>query len=120
VAEQRSTSPALEIRKTTKKSNILGPYIPHGLFQTKGELCAKFGSDGLRNADLKKEQINTQRKKGQNDKKVHKGKEKLGPYIPYGLLETNGEMCAKFDSDRFRNVDLYKVQTHTLTFASIY
>jgi hypothetical protein len=33
------------------------------------------------------------------------------PYIPYGLFQTTGEMCAKFGSDRFRNVDLYKVQT---------
>jgi len=35
----------------------------------------------------------------------------VGPYIPYGLFQTTGEMCAKFGSDRFRNVDLYKVQT---------
>ena len=36
----------------------------------------------------------------------------MGPYIPYGLFQTTGEMCAKFGSDRFRNVDLYKVQTN--------
>jgi hypothetical protein len=34
------------------------------------------------------------------------------PYIPYGLLETKGEMCVKFGSDRLRNVDLYKVHTN--------
>jgi hypothetical protein len=28
-----------------KRSKTLGPHIPYGLFQTKGELCAKFGSD---------------------------------------------------------------------------
>jgi len=36
----------------------------------------------------------------------------VGPYIPYGLLQITGEMCAKFGSDRFRNVDLYKVETN--------
>jgi hypothetical protein len=36
----------------------------------------------------------------------------VGPYIPYGLFQTTGEMCAKFGSDKFRNVDLYKVQTN--------
>jgi len=44
----------------------------------------------------------------------------VGPYIPYGLFQTTGEMCAKFGSDRFRNVDLYKVQTNKLTFIFIY
>jgi hypothetical protein len=34
------------------------------------------------------------------------------PYIPYGLFQTKGEMCAKFGSNRFRNVNLYKVQTN--------
>jgi len=29
-------------------------------------------------------------------------------------------MCAKFGSDRFRNVDLYKVQTNLQTFIFIY
>ena len=33
--------------------------------------------------------------------------------MPYGLFQTTGETCAKFGSDRFRNVDLYKVHTHT-------
>jgi hypothetical protein len=33
-----------------------------------------------------------------------------GPYIPYGLFQTKGEPCAKFGSNWFRNVDLYKVQ----------
>jgi len=36
----------------------------------------------------------------------------VGLYIPYGLFQTTGEMCAKFGSDRFRNVDLYTVQTN--------
>jgi len=44
----------------------------------------------------------------------------VGPYMPYGLFETTGEMCAKFGSDRFRNVDLYKVQTNIQTFIFIY
>jgi hypothetical protein len=35
----------------------------------------------------------------------------VGPYIPYDL-QTKGEMCAKFGRDRFRNVDLYKLQTN--------
>jgi hypothetical protein len=34
----------------------------------------------------------------------------LGPYIPYGLFQTKGQMSAKFGSDWFRNVNLYKVQ----------
>ena len=44
----------------------------------------------------------------------------MGPYIPYGLFQTTEEMCAKFGSDRFRNVDLYKVQTNIQTFIFIY
>jgi len=40
--------------------------------------------------------------------------------MPYGLFQTTGEMCVKFGSDRFRNVDLYKVQTNKQTFISIY
>jgi len=39
----------------------------------------------------------------------------VGPYIPYGLFQTTGKTCAKFGSDRFRNVDLYKVQTNIET-----
>jgi len=39
----------------------------------------------------------------------------LGPYMPYSLFQTTGEMCAKFGSDRFRNVDLYKVETNIQT-----
>jgi hypothetical protein len=31
--------------KSRKEPNIFGPYIPYGLFQTKGEMCAKFGSE---------------------------------------------------------------------------
>jgi hypothetical protein len=40
----------------------------------------------------------------------------VGPYIPYGLFQTKGETCAKFGSDRCRNVDLYKVQTNIHTY----
>jgi hypothetical protein len=36
----------------------------------------------------------------------------LGPYITFRLFQSKGEMCAKFGSDSFRNVNLYKVQTH--------
>jgi len=35
----------------------------------------------------------------------------VGPYIPYDLLQTKGETSAKFNGDRFRNVDFYRVQT---------
>jgi hypothetical protein len=31
------------------------------------------------------------------------------------FFQTKGEMCAKFGSDWFRNVNLYNVQTHTHT-----
>jgi len=37
---------------------MFGPYIPYGLFQTKG--CAKFGSDWCRNVNLCKVQTNKQ------------------------------------------------------------
>jgi len=43
-------------------------------------------------------------------RKGRKGSNIVGPYIPYDLLQTKGETCAKFGWDRFRNVDLYKVQ----------
>jgi len=39
----------------------------------------------------------------------------VGPYVSYGLFQTTEETCAKFGSDRFRNVDLYKVQTYKQT-----
>ena len=42
------------------------------------------------------------------------------PYKPYGLFQTNGETCAKFGSDRFRIMNLYKVQTNKQTFIFIY
>jgi len=42
----------------------------------------------------------------------------VGPYIPYDLLQTKGETCEKFGSDRFRNVDLYKF--HTNKHSSLY
>jgi hypothetical protein len=44
----------------SKRSNIVGPYIPYGLFQTKGEMRAKFGSDWFRNVNLYKVQTNFQ------------------------------------------------------------
>ena len=47
--------------------------------------------------------------------KGRRGSNIFGPYIPYGLFQTKREMCAKFGSDRFRNVDLYKVQTNKQT-----
>jgi len=37
--------------------------------------------------------------------------EYCGSIISYDLLHTKGETCAKFGGNRFRNVDLYKVQT---------
>jgi len=43
-----------------------------------------------------------------------------GPYIPYGLFQTKGEMCAKFGSDRFRNVNLYKFHTYKETNIHLY
>ena len=47
-------------QKRSKKSNIVGPYVPYGLFQTKGEMCAKFGSDLFRNVNLYK--VHTKKK----------------------------------------------------------
>jgi len=45
-------------QKRSKRSNIVGPYIPYGLFQTKREMCAKFGSDWFTNVNLYKVQTN--------------------------------------------------------------
>jgi len=45
-------------------------------------------------------------------RKGRKGSNIVGPCIPYELLQTNGEKCAKFGWDQFRNLDLYKVQTN--------
>jgi len=42
----------------------------------------------------------------------------VGPYIPYDLLQTKGETCAKFGLDQFRNVDFYKF--HTNKHSSLY
>jgi len=44
----------------------------------------------------------------------------VGPYIPYDLLQTKGETCAKFGSDWFRNVDLYKFHTNKQTVIFMY
>jgi len=41
--------PKIQGPKRLKRSRISGPY---GLFQTKGETCAKFGSDRFRNVNL--------------------------------------------------------------------
>jgi len=38
-AEDSATAPD-EGQKGRKRSNIFGPYIRYGLFQTKGEMCA--------------------------------------------------------------------------------
>jgi hypothetical protein len=56
-------------------------------------------------------------KKPENDKKVKSSKmsKPLGPYIPYILFQTKGELCAKSGSDWSRNVNLYKVQRNTHT-----
>jgi hypothetical protein len=43
-------------QKGHKGQTVLAPNIPYGLFQTKGEICAKFGSDWIRNVDLYKVQ----------------------------------------------------------------
>jgi hypothetical protein len=43
-----------------------------------------------------------------------------GPYIPYGPFQTKGETCAKFDLDRFRNVNLYKLHTNKQTNILLY
>jgi hypothetical protein len=56
-----------EGQKGRKESNIFGPYIPYGLFQTKGERCAKFGSDWFRNVDLYKVQTNKQTNKNEQN-----------------------------------------------------
>jgi len=40
--------------KSSKRSRISGPYTPYGLFQTKGEMCAKSASDLFRNVNLYK------------------------------------------------------------------
>ena len=45
-------SPKKKGAKRSKRSRISGPYIPYGLFQTKRETCAKFGSDRFRNVNL--------------------------------------------------------------------
>jgi hypothetical protein len=33
----------MKVKKWKESSNSFGPYIPYGLFQVKGEMCAKFG-----------------------------------------------------------------------------
>jgi hypothetical protein len=50
-------------------------------------------------------------KKPENDKKV----KHFGSIIAYGFFQTKGELYAKFGSEWFRNVNLYKVQTSTRT-----
>jgi hypothetical protein len=46
---------------------------------------------------------------------VRKGTKLVVPYIPYDVLQTKGETCAKFGWDRLGNVDLYKVQINIET-----
>jgi hypothetical protein len=79
------------------------------------------GSYWFRNADLKKEERSTY-PSWRNWKTTKKLKRSniLGPYITYGLFPTKGELCAKFSSDLFRNVNLYEVQTHTHTHSALY
>jgi hypothetical protein len=55
-------------KKGRKVSNIFGPYIPCGLFQTKGEMCAKFVSDWFRNVELYKVKSIKQTKKQKRKK----------------------------------------------------
>jgi hypothetical protein len=59
---------ATKVRKV-EKVKILGPYVPYGLFQTKGEMCTKFGSDWLKNVNLYKVQPNKQTHKETNKNK---------------------------------------------------
>jgi hypothetical protein len=49
-------------RKGRKRSNIVGPYIPYNILQTKGEMCANFGWDWFRNVDLYKFHTNKQKR----------------------------------------------------------
>jgi len=42
-AQDSALAPDRRGRKGKKWSNIVGPYIPYDLLQTKGEICAKFG-----------------------------------------------------------------------------
>ena len=56
----------------------------------------------------------------QKRSKRSKRSDVMGPYIPYGLFQTKGEMCTKFGSDWFRNVNLYKVQTNKQTNFQLY
>jgi len=60
-----------KVRKV-EKVKILGPYVPYGLFQTKGEMCTKFGSDWFKNVNLYKVQPNKQ-----THKETNKNKKKL-------------------------------------------
>jgi hypothetical protein len=43
-----------------------------------------------------------------------------GSILPCNFLQTKGEMCTKFGSDRFRNVDLYKFHTNKQTNIHLY
>jgi len=51
-AEDSALAPDEEGQKGRKESNIFGPYIHYSLFQTKGEVCAKYGLDWFRNVNL--------------------------------------------------------------------
>jgi hypothetical protein len=119
MTEQISTYPALETRKTTKNQKVKTFWAhtyamvssrPRGrCVQSLVQWVEKCGFEEGTNK-------HTQRKKrAKRQKKVKQitRSKSLGPKIPYGLLETKGEMCANFGSDRFRNVDLCKVRTNT-------
>ena len=52
------------------------------------------------------------------ERKGRKGSNIVGLYTHYDLLQTKGQMCAKFGSDRFINVNLYKFHTN-IAFCSL-
>ena len=54
-------------------------------------------------------------RKRQRRSKRPKRSRNLGPYIPYGLFQTKGEMSTKFRFDGFRNVNMCKIQTNKQT-----
>ena len=62
-AQDSALVPSDEGQKGRKRSNIFGPHIPNGPFQTKGEMCAKFGSDWFKNVGLYKVQTNKNEQK---------------------------------------------------------
>jgi hypothetical protein len=53
-AHNSALAPKEKGPRRLKRSRISGLYIPYGLFQTKGETCAKCGSDQFRNVNFYK------------------------------------------------------------------